>query len=157
MNILAISTAVVWVDFLVILITKKVFVLNTFLNEWYDTYKLTGSLLDCLIFILVIMLAFFTLPNGSPMTISCLAIVYQILHDILLYVCVVIPLPQGENAIIDLFKKYVGRGGVATLVGDSIMMATMMGIIFTIRKYTKTMLAFLLMLGIYSIGYMVYS
>lgn len=158
MNTLALATAVVWIDFLVILITKKVYVLNSFLNEWYDTYKLTGSLLDCLIFILVIMLAFFTAPkNASPLVITGIAILYQIIHDLLLYWFVVLPLPKGENAIIDLFKKYVKGGGVATLIGDSIMMASMMGLYFSITSYSPNILLFMFLLGVYSVGYILYS
>jgi hypothetical protein len=157
MNILAIATAVVWIDFLVIMITKKVFVLNSFLNELYDTYKLTGSLLDCLVFILVIMLAFFTVPKTSPFLVFTVAIIYQILHDVLLYYLVILPLPKGENAIIDIFKAYVNRGGVATLFGDTVMMASMMGLFFYIQRVDPTKLIFALLLGIYSIGYAVYS
>ena len=157
MNILAIATAVVWIDFLVIMITKKVFVLNSFLNEWYDKYKLTGSLLDCLVFILVIMLAFFTVPKTSPFLVFLVAIIYQILHDVLLYYLVIIPLPKGENAIIDLFTLYVNRGGVATLFGDTLMMAAMMGLFFYIQRTDPIKLMFALLLGIYSIGYAVYS
>lgn len=158
MNTLALVTAVVLIDLLGIVITKKVYVLNSFLNEWYDTYKLTASLLDCLIFIIVIMLVFFTAPkNASPLVLTGIAILYQIIHDVLFYWLVIIPLPAGENAIIDLFKKYVKGASVGVLIGDSIMMALIMGLYFAVYRLPTNILLFLLSLGIYSIGYMVYS
>jgi hypothetical protein len=103
------------------------------------------------------MLAFFTVPKTSPFLVFLVAIIYQILHDVLLYYLVIIPLPKGENAIIDLFKLYVNRGGVATLFGDTIMMAAMMGLFFYIQRVDPIKLVFALLLGIYSIGYAVYS
>ena len=158
MNTLALLTAIVLIDFLGIFITKKVYILNSFLNEWYDTYKLTASLLDCLIFVIVIMLVFFTAPkNASPLVIIGIAILYQIIHDVLFYWLVILPVPQGENAIIDLFKKYVKGANIGVLVGDSIMMALIMGLYFLLFRLSPNILAFLLSLGVYSIGYIVYS
>jgi hypothetical protein len=157
MNVLAIATATVWMDFLFVMLTKKVYVLNSMLTVWYDKYGLVAVLLDCLSLTLAIMLAFFTVPGGSPLTVTAVVLLYQILHDILLYNFVILPLPAGENEIIDLFRTYVNRGGVGTLIGNSVLILSIMGLFYAIHKLPTEVQIFNLLLGIYAVTYAVYS
>ena len=157
MNILAIATATVWMDFLFVMFTKKVYLLNSMLTVWYGKYRLIAVLLDCLSLMLAIMLAFFTVPGGSPLTVTAVVLLYQILHDILLYTFVITPLPNGENEIIDMFRTYVNRGGVGPLIGDSVLILSIMGLFYAIRKIPTEIQIFNLLLGIYAVTYSVYS
>lgn len=157
MNILGIVTATVWMDFLFVMFTKKVYVLNSLLPVWYDKYGLVAVLLDCLSLTLAIMLAFFTVPGGSPLTVTGVVLLYQILHDVLLYNFVIVPLPEGENEIIDLYRTYVNRGGVGTLIGNSVLILSIMGLFFAIRKIPIEIQVFNLLLGIYAVTYSIYS
>ena len=157
MNILAILTATVWLDFIFVMFTKKVYVLHSLLPVWYDKYGLVAVLLDCLSLSLAIMLAFFTVPGGSPLTVTAVVLLYQILHDILLYNLVILPLPEGENEIIDLYRAYVGRGGVGTLIGNSVLILLIMGLFYAIHKLPTQIQVFNLLLGIYAVTYSIYS
>jgi hypothetical protein len=157
MNVLAIATATVWMDFLFVMLTKKVYVLNSLLTVWYDKYRMIAVLLDCLSLMLAIMLAFFTVPGGSPLVITGVVLLYQILHDILLYNFVILPLPNGENQIIDLFRTYVNRGGVGPLIGDSVLILSIMGLFYAIHKLPTEIQIFNLLFGIYAVTYAVYS
>jgi len=157
MNILAIVTATVWMDFIFVMFTKKVYVLHSLLPVWYDKYGLVAVLLDCLSLSLAIMLAFFTVPGGSPLTVTAVVLLYQILHDILLYTFVISPLPEGENEIIDLYRAYVSRGGVGTLIGNSVLILSIMGLFYAIHKLPTQIQVFNLLLGIYAVTYSIYS
>ncbi len=105
------------------------------INVWYDKFGLGAVLAD----VLVIVLGFFIGQyiyktylrdeyGWNPALFAGLLIVIQVIHDLLFYFGVILPIPKGHNAMIDVFKTYADRGGVKVIVADSAMMLGSFGI-----------------------------
>ena len=48
-------------------------------------------------------------------------VLIQMIHDILLYYLVILPIPKGHNSIIDMYKVYAEENGFAIIPGDSML------------------------------------
>lgn len=156
MNLLHISSAVVWVDFLVILISRF-FPMTTALDTWYKQFQAVAVLNDCLVIILGILLSQFLYPKASVTTLAIVSVIVQIIHDTLFYVGVIIPLPKGHNVMMDLFKKYANEGGYKILVADSLMIS---GTVFFgdyLSNFDFRTVSFIGLLGVYALTYMIYT
>jgi hypothetical protein len=99
------------------------------LNVWYNRFKLSAVLAD----VLIILIGFgisryvyteFVYPNydWNPLYFGITALITQLVHDILFYVGIIRPFPQGQNAMMDVFKDYANEAGGKILAGDSFMM-----------------------------------
>lgn len=100
-----------------------------YLNLWYSRFKLTAILMD----ITSILIGFgiaryiyteYVYPKNdwNPWYFTGLAIVVQVVHDVLFYIGVVRQVPEGQNGVVDLFKKYADAGGWRVVAGDSAIM-----------------------------------
>ena len=96
MDLLDIASAVVWIDFLTIVI-HKVFHLGKSLDKWYANFGIVAVISDCLVIVLGIMIAKFIFPNARLITLVMIAIIVQLIHDILFYYLVILRVPQGQN------------------------------------------------------------
>ena len=105
------------------------------INVWYDRFGLGAVLAD----VLVIVLGFFIGQyiyktylqdeyGWNPAIFAGLLVVVQVVHDLLFYFGVILPIPQGHNEMIDVFKTYAEKGGVKVIVADSAMMLGSFGI-----------------------------
>jgi hypothetical protein len=98
------------------------------LNDWYSNFQLNAILSDVLIILLVFIVARYIytewikpMYGWNPALFIGLLVLLQVIHDVLFYLCVILPIPVGKNAIIDLFKRY-SRGGPVIIGGDSLLM-----------------------------------
>jgi hypothetical protein len=57
----------------------------------------------------------------NPLIFLALLVGIQLVHDILFYIAVILPIPVGHNQVIDLFKKY-SRAGPKIIGGDALLM-----------------------------------
>lgn len=100
-----------------------------YLNLWYSRFKLTAILMD----VTSVMIGFgiaryiyteYVYPKNdwNPWYFTGLAIVVQVVHDVLFYIGVVRQVPEGQNGVVDLFKKYADAGGWRVVAGDSAIM-----------------------------------
>lgn len=153
MNILHISSAVVWVDFFTIAL-HKFFNLGRSLDAWYDQFGIVAVLSDCLVIVLGILIAKMFFP-GYPLLPT--AIVIQILHDILFYQFVILPIPQGHNRVIDLFKTYANENSWKILVADSIMIGTTVLIAKHLAAWKDTSVSLVGLSGLYALTYVLYT
>ena len=80
MDLLHISSAVAWIDFFVILISKF-YPLTKALDVWYNQFGIVAILSDCLVIILGILLAQFISPNASVTGLAVTSVIIQLIHD----------------------------------------------------------------------------
>lgn len=153
MNLLHITSAVVWVDFVTIAL-HKFFNLGRSLDAWYDQFGIVAVISDCLVIVLGILIAKIFFP-GYPLIPT--AIVIQLLHDILFYQFVILPVPQGQNRVIDLFKTYANENSWKILVADSIMIGTTVLLAKYFSALKSDLVSLFGLLGLYSLTYVIYT
>jgi hypothetical protein len=165
MRLISLIGAAIWVDFVVMLITKVVpgpripFLPPTgALKLWYDKFGLAAVSADVLSLVLGVLFATFLFPSAWGLGLVGAAVLVQLLHDVFFYFVVIRGLPQGQNAMIDVFKTYADEGGATILLADSLMMtgtvllATIWDMFFSYR-----FIAFKTLLGMYSLIYITYT
>lgn len=129
-------TAAIAVEAVVIAITRFFPAFSgKYLNLWYSRFRLTAVLQD----IFSVLIGFgiaryvyteYVYPNydWNPMYFTGLAVLVQVVHDVLFYIGVVRQVPEGQNGMVDVFKKYSQDTGYKAVIGDSaIMVGTSVG------------------------------
>jgi len=153
---LSILSAVVWVDFFTILLSKN-YPISKSLNKWYDQFGIVAVASDCLSMVLGILLAKILFPSASGWNLVLFAVIIQIVHDILFYVIVIRGLPTGTNKMIDLFKEYASEGGWKIIAVDSFMMASTVLLADVLEEYSVQEQSFVGLLGTYALTYVLYT
>lgn len=156
MNLLHISSAVVWVDFFTMALSK-VFNMTKSLHVWYEKFGIVAVISDCLVIILGIMIAQFISPSASVFNLAMISVVVQIIHDYLFYILVILGLPKGHNAMIDLFKTYSFEGGYKIILADSIMIASTVFLGDYLTMFNEKTVSFVGLLGVYALTYILYT
>jgi uncharacterized protein YacL len=156
MDLLHISSAVVWIDFLVILISKF-YQMTTALDIWYKQFGIVAIISDCLVIVLGILLAQFISPNASVTGLAFTSVIIQLIHDYLFYIGVILPIPRGHNSMIDLFKKYSAEGGYQILLADSAMIGGTVFLADHLRSYSSDVVTFTGLLGVYALTFILYT
>ena len=153
---LSILSAIVWVDFFTILLSKFV-PLGVSLNKWYDTFGVIALLSDCLVIVLGILLAKMLFPQASGWNLVLFAVIIQLVHDVLLYLLVIKPLPTGTNKMIDLFKEYASENSWKILPYDSFMIAATVLLADVLEEHPIQTQSFAGVLGVYALTYVMYT
>jgi uncharacterized membrane protein len=157
MNWTALFTATAWVDFAVIVLSKFV-PLTKALGTWYKDFGVVAVGQDILIIVLGIALAMFIAPGASGWSLVGVAVTIQLIHDVLFYVGVILPVPSGHNRIIDLFKQYAAEGSWKILLADAGMVAASVLLMEALdNNYTDTQIGFLGVLAVYALSYIIYT
>jgi hypothetical protein len=157
MNWTALLTATAWVDFAVIVLSKF-FPLTKALGTWYKEFGVVAVGQDILIIVLGIALSMFLAPGASGWSLVGVAVGIQLIHDVLFYVGVILPVPSGHNRIIDLFKQYASEGSWKILLADAGMIAASVLLMETLdNNYTDTQIGFLGLLAVYALSYIIYT
>lgn len=150
-------TATAWVDFAVIVLSKF-FPLTKALGTWYSKFGLVAIGSDILIIVLGIALAMLIAPGISGWNLVGLSVLIQIVHDVLFYLLVILGVPAGQNAIIDLFKAYAAEGSWKIIVADAGMVAASVLLMeYFENNLSSDMTAFLGILAVYSLLYILYT
>jgi hypothetical protein len=150
MDLISIASAVVWVDFFTILLSKYAD-LGTSITLWYQEFGIVAVISDCLVIVLGIMVAQLFFPRYNLLL---TAVVVQIIHDILFYLVVISPLPIGTNKVIDLFKSYSSENSYKIIIADSIMMAST---VLIAQQLHGKFVPFIGLLGVYALTYIIYT
>ncbi len=153
MDLVHISSAVVWIDFVTIALSK-IFNLGRTLDVWYSQFGIVAVISDCLVIVLGIMIAQLFFPT-LPLIPTAIAI--QIVHDILFYLFVIMPIPVGHNAMIDLFKSYSAENGWKILLADSIMIGSTVVLADYLKTLKSSHISFIGLLGVYALTYIIYT
>jgi hypothetical protein len=97
---------------------------SKFLKLWYKKFTLLAVLADVLIVVIGIIITRFLyhyiFNDFSIIKFTGLAVVVQIIHDILFYLLFK-NTPIGYSYILDFFKKYANEISFHAILGDSIM------------------------------------
>jgi hypothetical protein len=155
MNDLALITSVVWIDLLVILFSKTG-KLGTTIGTWYKEFGITAVFSDCLIIILGIYITSYLFPNSSTLELIFYSIIIQIIHDVLFYLFIIVPLPRGSNRMIDVFKDYANETSYKPIIADSMMIGSSVFLYKYLQNKPKDFVSFLGFLGFYLITYLIY-
>jgi hypothetical protein len=79
MDLLHISSAVVWVDFFTMALSK-VFPMTRSLDVWYQKFGIVAIISDCLVIVLGILLAQFIVPGASVTTLALTSVAIQLVQ-----------------------------------------------------------------------------
>ena len=94
------------------------------LKDWYNKYTLSAVIADVLIIMIVLLITnkvyYYIFKEFSIINFIILALILQIIHDILFYVLITI-IPRGKNRMIDTFKDYAKEISFYAIIGDSLM------------------------------------
>lgn len=159
-DLIYITTAVVLIDLLVILIAKNSNIFGKQINVWYDKLGMTGVLLDVTIIVIgfIITRYMFSLLKieFKPLYFIIVALVVQLIHDILLYLLIIDPMKYGTNTVIDIYKDYARENGGYILIADSMMVLGSAIIAMLLKNTEMHVSSTLFVLGIYIIPYLIY-
>jgi hypothetical protein len=154
---LSLLTATAWVDFAVIVLSKFL-PLTKALDTWYAKFGVVAVGSDILIIVLGIALAQLVVPTAKGLTLVGIAVLIQVIHDVLFYVGIIRGVPSGQNAIIDLFKRYASEGSWKIIVADSAMVASSVFLMEWMNEnISKDWIAFAGILAVYSLLYILYT
>lgn len=121
--------AVILVDFVVIVLAKypgknPYFKVNS-LDDWYNKFGIfaVGSdVLSILIGIMFTRYIYTSMNLKNPLYFIAILLLFQLFHDLLFYLAVIKPIPEGHNQMIDVFKAYGDENGAKILGADALMM-----------------------------------
>jgi hypothetical protein len=156
MDLLHISSAVVWVDFFTMALSK-VFPMTRSLNVWYQKFGIVAVLSDCLVIVLGVLLAQFLAPGASVTLLALVSLGVQMVHDVLFYLVVILGIPKGHNSMIDLFKSYSTEGGYKILIADAIMIVATVFAGDYLTTLDPKIVTFIGLLGVYALTYILYT
>lgn len=156
MNLLSITSAVVWIEFVTIILIKF-FSLGKAVQKWYSRFGFVAVLSDVLVIILGIMIANFIVPDASTELLAMVSIAIQLVHDYLFYIFVILGVPKGQNAMIDLFKEYAIENSYKILLADSAMIGGTVLLAGVLEDVRPDIVTFLALLGTYSLTYIIYT
>lgn len=147
--------SVLLIDLIFLLISKSGRFGNI-VQKWYKEFGITAVFSDCLIIILGIYITFYLFPNSSTFELILCAIMIQIIHDILLYYFIILPLPLNTNKIIDIFKEYALENSYKPIIADSMMIGSSVLLYKYLEHINKDLVSFLGFLSFYLITYLIY-
>lgn len=159
-----IMPAILLIDTLIIFLVR--FYPQTFgkpVNQWYDEFGLAAVLSDVSIIAIGIAIsryiytAFFMEEEGwSIWYFIGLAIVIQIVHDLIFAFGVVKQVPKGHNSMIDVFKNYV-EGGPVIIAADAAMVAGSIGLAAYLKNRDYHYTVSLALVTGYALTYILYT
>lgn len=156
MSLTALVTATAWVDFVTIVLSK-IFDLTKSLRSWYPTFGMNAVGADVFIIVLVIYLVQLLFPGISGWNLVGAAVLLGIVHDVILYGIIQI-VPAGQNAIMDLFKRYAVEGSWRIIVADAILVTSSVLLMeYLDNNVSDAWIAFWGLLALYALIYIVHT
>ena len=134
------------------------------LNEWYSKFGLVASISDIAIIVIGFIIArviytfFLQKTYGwNPVLFIALLLVVQLIHDVLFYLFVILPIPEGRNEVIDLFKKYAKELNFSIYIGDATMIISSAAIAMALKDYGDSITASSAIVAVYSLTYILFT
>ncbi len=159
-ELLPIVTANVWVDLVIAFIALcGVFTIKKTLITWYKKYRLSAIIADIFSIILGIILLRYILHllniKVNLFQFILLGLGLQVIHDILFYIFFT-NIKRGSNHMLDFFKDYSKEYGVKAILGDSILVTSIIIVasLLNTRSFKFNLVS--LFIGIYLIPYIIY-
>jgi hypothetical protein len=156
--------AILVVDTIVIFLVR--FYPKTFgkpVNQWYDEFGLAAVLSDVSIIAIGIAITryiytnFFMEQEGwSIWYFIGLAIIIQMIHDMIFAFGIVKQIPKGHNSMIDVFKNYI-EGGPVIVAADAAMVAGSIGLAAFLKNQDFHYTASVGLLTAYALSYILFT
>jgi len=122
---LPLFNAVLITDLFVILLLNTGLIKSQVLKKWYSQYNLSAVIADVLIILIGLIITraiyYYIFNNFSLLKFIILAVIVQIVHDILFYIFFS-NTPRGVNKMLDTFKDYASEVSYKAILSDSGMM-----------------------------------
>jgi hypothetical protein len=157
------TTGATVVDLAVIFMTKypgpkPVFGVKA-LNDWYTRFGALAAVSDILSALIGIFFARLIYAQlGGPVWVFLASILgFQLFHDILFYLGVILPLPKGENEMIDVFKAYAAENGFAILFADAAILLGSAGLGSALKALPEHYTTGTLFVALYALCYVLYT
>ena len=151
------------VDVIVLFLAKYNVIGGKTLNDWYDKFGLLAVIADVISILIGFILGqiiytHFIMPyyGWNPIIFILLIVFIQIMHDILFYFFVVLPIPKGHNSIIDMFKIYAENNKdnkTVLVVSNSMMMIGSAFITFMLKSLPDYATSSIGIVTIYTLPY----
>jgi len=156
MYLLSLLSATVIVEFLVIFCIK---ILNMGKTSklWYKEFGIVAVICDLCSVMIGILLASFLVPKSTILGLAMASVFVQVIHDVLFYLFVLRPMPEGTNAIIDLLKKYSSEASYSIILGDAAMMVSTVLVYGALTRQSMEVSAFAGIVGMYAITYIIHT
>ena len=157
---LPLFNAVLITDLFVILLLNTHIIKSQVLRKWYSQYNLSAVIADVLIILIGLIITraiyYYIFDNFSLIKFIIIAVIVQIIHDILFYVFFS-SVPRGVNKMLDTFKDYGNDVSYQAIFADSgmIIMACLIGSYF-VNKSTNTNIIVLIS-SLYLLPYLLYN
>ena len=155
------------VEVIIIIVVRDNPVYNWLVKNWWTNLKWTAIILDMASFIggfYLAKFAYLTLLNNNIITTtypilkySGLLIIIQVIHDIMFYFNAILPIPRGNNYVIDLFKDYAKIAKTGGITGDTLMYLIALPMLFTSNYLDDDLKTFICILCLYLLGYLIYK
>ena len=131
-----------------------------YINIWYSRFKLSAIIQDIFSVLIGFGIAryiytdyIYPKADWNPWYFTGLAIAVQVVHDSLFYIGVIRQVPDGQNGIIDLLKKYAEYGSYKTIVADSSMMLGTSVMAMLLKAFPVHGVIFIGLTAVYSLPY----
>jgi hypothetical protein len=157
---LPLLNAVLITDLFVILLLNTRVIKSQVLRKWYSQYNLSAVIADVLIILIGLIITraiyYYIFDNFSLIKFIIIAVIVQIIHDILFYVFFS-NVPRGLNKMLDTFKDYANDVSYQAIFADSgmIIMACLIGS-YLVNKSTNTNIIVLIS-TLYLMPYLLYN
>ena len=157
---LPLFNAVLITDLFVILLLNTRVIKSQVLKKWYLQYNLSAVIADVLIILIGLIITraiyYYIFDSFSILKFIILAVIVQIIHDILFYVFFS-SIPRGVNKMIDTFKDYASEASYKAILADSgMMIMSCLIAYYLVNKNTNTNII-VLILFLYLLPYLLYN
>ena len=157
---LPLFNAVLITDLFVIFLLNTRVIQSYVLRQWYSQYNLSAVIADVLILLIGLIITraiyYYVFESFSLLNFVILAVIVQIIHDILFYVFFS-NIPRGVNKMIDTFKDYANEVSYKAILADSGMMIMSCLIAsYLVNKNTNTNIIVLISF-LYLLPYLLYN
>ena len=137
----------------------SIFIFKKTLITWYKKYRLSAIIADCFSIILgIIFLRYILYVLNIKVNLFQFILIglgLQILHDILFYLFFT-NVKRGNNHMLDFFKDYAKEYGVTAILGDSILVTSILLVASLLNMKSFKFNLVSLFIGIYLIPYIIY-
>jgi hypothetical protein len=157
---LPLLNAVLITDLFVILLLNSKVIKSIVLRKWYKQYNLSAVIADVLIILIGLIITraiyYYIFKSFSLLKFTILAVIVQIIHDILFYKFFTI-VPRGVNKMLDTFKDYSIEASYKAILSDSGMMI-MSCIVASYLVNTSTNVNIIVLISLlYLLPYLLYN
>jgi hypothetical protein len=157
---LPLLNGVLLTDLFVIFLLNAKIIKSQVLKKWYRLYNLSAVIADVLIIfiglIIVRYIYYYIFDEFSIINFAFLAVVVQIIHDILFYIFFV-NIPRGTNKMLDTFKDYANEASYKAIFADSGMMIMSSFIASYLANKNLNTNIIVLILSLYLLPYLLYN